>query len=98
MAISMITLLALSLYVSTTVPPEIPLHYSLPWGTKQLVPKHSLFWIAGIASTMSLVQTTVASLLFRQQRQLARVVVWGTCLIVFFIIISVMTVFARVGS
>lgn len=98
MIILISSLIGLAWFVSSRVPPEIPLHFSRPWGTKQLVSHQSIWRLTGTASLISILQGIFASFLFQRDKHLARLVVWTTCLVLFLLIVAITTVYIRVGS
>lgn len=79
------------------VPPEIPLQYSRPWGQDQLAPKSALWLLIGGGAAVMLVHLTLASLLFKKDQLSAQVVIWTGVFILFFLILSVFTIYLRVG-
>lgn len=79
------------------VPPEIPLQYSRPWGQDQLAPKSALWLLAGGGAVITLVHVALASLLFKKDQLSAHIIIWTGVLILFFLILSVFTIYLRVG-
>ena len=87
----------LTWWVYQNVPLEIPLFYSRPWGESQLVPVSTLYWLAGSNITVVIVHTFLAFKFHKNHRFLSQTVVWGGIYILIVAMISILTVYSRVG-
>lgn len=74
------------------LPPEIPLTYSRPWGTEQLVPSIFLLFLFFLVIIVLLINSFFASLLFSSQQLLARILSWTSVVFILLIDITVMRV------
>lgn len=86
-----------TLFTFGRVPPEIPLEYSRPWGKEQLAPKSALWLLVFGGAIMIFVHFIVASLLYKTSQLSAHIVIWVGVLLLFFLMLSVLTVYLRVG-
>ena len=87
----------LTWWVSRNVPPEIPLFYSRPWGESQLVSASILYWLAGSSMVLVVAHTFLAVKLHKNHRFLSQAVVWSGIYILAVVVISILTVYSRVG-
>jgi hypothetical protein len=74
------------------LPPEIPLTYSRPWGSEQLVPSFFLFIVFFLVMVIVLVNSLLAAFLVSLEELLARMLIWSTALIVFLVDVTVLRV------
>lgn len=85
------------LFVFGKTPPEIPLQYSRPWGLEQLAPKSALWFIALGGVSVEIIHYIFASLALKEDRLSTHLIIWIEVFLVFFLILSVLTVYIRVG-
>lgn len=79
------------------VPPEIPLYFSKPWGAAQLAGREMLWGIPMIGIALAVVHLVISSLVHERHPLASRVVVWmGVCLLSL-LMLSVITIYIRVG-
>lgn len=91
-------LVALAGLVSQRVPPEIPLHFSRPWGVNQLVGRQSLWYLAIGGTAIALLHTLAAAAFFNTYKLLSRLVAWTGAFLLILLILVTVTVYLRVGS
>lgn len=84
--------------VFKTVPPEIPIFYSRPWGNSQLAPAAAINWLAGGGIVSTVIHTLLAVKLHRNHNLISRIALWSGIYILIVIAISVFTVYSRVGG
>lgn len=80
------------------VPPEIPLHFSRPWGIMQLVPSYVLWWLFAAEVCASIIHTVAAFFIFQKHDTLARMLLWAGFFVIVLVSISIGTVYLRVGQ
>lgn len=96
-ALLFVVLVVAAMYTFRNVGSEIPLQYSRPWGTGQLVPRASLLVLAVIGTILAIAHSAVATLLFENDRLSSRIVIWSGVLLLFLLLVSVITAYIRVG-
>jgi len=87
----------LTWWVYRNVPPEIPLFYSRPWGESQLVSVSILYWLAGSSMVVVAAHTILAIKIHKNHKFLSQAVVWSGIYILAVVVISIFTVYFRVG-
>ena len=87
----------LTWWVSRNVPSEIPLFYSRPWGESQLVSSSILYWLAVSTVVMVAAHTFLAIKFHKNHKFLSQAVVWSGIYILAVVVISILTVYSRVG-
>ena len=87
----------LTWWVSRNVPSEIPLFYSRPWGESQLVSSSILYWLAVSTVVMVAAHTFLAIKFHKNHKFLSQAVVWSGIYILVVVVISILTVYSRVG-
>lgn len=97
MAFICLLIFPLTWWVYRNVPPEIPLFYSRPWGESQLVSASILYWLAGSCMAVATVHTFLAIKFHKNHRFLSQAIVWGGIYILTVAVISILTVYSRVG-
>lgn len=102
LGVNLLFLCSLFLFVSVLfsfrqVPPIIPFHYSLPWGTQQLVSRPTLWLVAGLGILSAAVHAFLAASIFRTDRLMAQIAVWIAVLNLLLLTFGVLTVYVRVG-
>lgn len=93
----LVILIVGTILVFRIVPPEIPLLYSQPWGQDQLAPKFALLILAGGAGGVVVIHMAVARFIARQDVLLHQLIAWSGALVLFFLALSMLTLFFRVG-
>lgn len=85
------------LIVFNRVPPQVPFFYTRPWGKAQIVNKQDLLIFAGGILTTGLAGLLVSLGLYKRDQILSRLVIW--CLVpgLFLALLSVVTIWLRVG-
>jgi Ni/Fe-hydrogenase subunit HybB-like protein len=74
------------------LPPEIPLTYSRPWGSAQLVPSWFLFFIILGFGLLVVANSLLAAKIFEAEQLLARILVWMNTLAVLLVDVSVLRI------
>ena len=87
-----------SFFAFLNVPPEIPLAYSLPWGSQQLLSKWALLLIVLSGFFITIAHTLIAGFFLKKDAVTARIMVWTCVLLLFFLLLCVATAYMRVGS
>lgn len=80
------------------VPPEIPIHFSRPWGDMQLAPSSAIWWLFATEILIGIVHITTTLFVFRHHDATARILLWSGVFVITLLSISIGTVFLRVGS
>lgn len=89
-------LIAAIWFIWSKVPPEIPLHYSRPWGAKQLVGKSSLMAVAGAGVAVAIIHSALASAITDSNPLLARIFAWSGIFQLLLLGLAILTVYIRV--
>lgn len=97
MAFICLLIFLLTWWVYQDVPPEIPLFYSRPWGESQLVSALALYWLAVSCIVVVIAHTLLAIRFHKNHRFLSQAVAWSGIYILIVVIISILTVYSRVG-
>ncbi len=82
--------LIITLYLSAykTLPPRLPLFYSLPWGAAQLVDKQQFFILPGVLVLITLINLLITLQLHPIQTVLKRTLMLSLILINFALLIT----------
>lgn len=99
--LSIVLLIVLSsetVFIYYNVPPQIPLWYSRPWGIEQLAPKSFLLFLAFCGITIALLHSVTASYFLKTDRLSAYLILWTGIVLLFLLLLSIATVYLRVGS
>lgn len=80
-----------------TVTAKIPLFYSRPWGLQQLAPEIALLVLALSGAGVVVIHVIGASIVFHKNKLAAHLVIWTGVILLFFLLLSVATVYLRVG-
>lgn len=97
LSLSLLTL-PVAFLVFKTVPPEIPILYSRPWGNSQLAPAAAVNWLAGGGIISTIMHTLLATKLHERHKLMSRIALWSGIYILIVVVISVFTVYSRVGG
>lgn len=79
------------------LPPELPLFYSRPWGTAQLVPTSFLFVLGVGLSLLVILHAVFAALVLNSEPLLSSLLVWTGALVAFLVDVTVLRVFLLVS-
>lgn len=74
-----------------SLPPQVPLYFSLPWGESQLSSASSLFLLPSFSIVISIVNNLLAALLFRSQ------ILFSRLLIIFSLLFSLLSTIALIN-
>lgn len=84
-------------FTASRVPLEIPLHYARPWGDVQLVPRSTLWLVAGLGVVSTALHAATAATLFKRDAFMVPVIVWSSVLFLLFLVLAIVVVYVRVG-
>lgn len=85
------------LIVFNRVPPQVPFLYTRPWGEAQIVSKQDLLIFVGGILITGLTGLLVSLGLYKRDQTLSRLVIWCLVTELFLALLSVITIWLRVG-
>lgn len=84
-------------FTASRVPPEVPLHYARPWGNLQLVPRSTLWLVAGLGVLSAAFHMAIAASVFKRDAFMAPVIAWSSVFFLLLLLLTVIVVYLRVG-
>lgn len=90
-------ILMVVLVVFNRVPPQVPFFYTRPWGEARIINKQDLLVFGGGVLAAGFMALSISLGLYKRDQILSRMVVWCTATGLFLALLSVLTVWLRVG-
>lgn len=74
------------------LPPQIPLLYSVPWGSQQLVGKNLIWILTGFLSLTAIINLKIISFFTKKELFLSFFLAWVNTIVIIFVLITLIRI------